>query len=127
MDGHLYIDICKAVVASIEKQLKIAPLKVQLVPVTTQTRFEAVASGKADLECGSSTVTLTRLKQVDFSFAKSFSIGQVKVNPKLDIFNALNSDDYTAVTTTQYGAATYMRPSTILQGRIVRLGVDVRW
>ena len=61
------IDICKAVVASLEKQLKVQPLKVEWVPVTTQTRFDAVTSGKADLECGSSTVTLSRMKQVDFS------------------------------------------------------------
>jgi glutamate/aspartate transport system substrate-binding protein len=61
------IDLCKAVVASLERQLKIQPIKVQWVQVTTQTRFDAVASGKADLECGSSTVTLARMKQVDFS------------------------------------------------------------
>jgi ABC-type amino acid transport substrate-binding protein len=61
------IDLCKAVVASIEKQIKVQPLKIEWVPVSTQDRFTAVASGKADMECGSSTVTLTRMKQVDFS------------------------------------------------------------
>ena len=50
-----------------------------------------------------------------------------RATPRLDLFNALNSDDYTAVATTQFGAATYMRPSTILQGRIIRIGADVRW
>ena len=68
-----------------------------------------------------------RLLQVDFSLAKSFTIGGVRINPKLDMFNALNSDDYTAVTSTQYGAATYRRPSTILQGRIIRVGADLKW
>lgn len=61
------VDICKAVVASLQKQLKLAALNVQWVPATTQNRFELVASGKADLECGASTVTLSRMKQVDFS------------------------------------------------------------
>lgn len=61
------IDLCKLVVASMERQLNVQPLKIQWVPVTTQTRFEAVAGGKADLECGSSTVTLARMKTVDFS------------------------------------------------------------
>jgi glutamate/aspartate transport system substrate-binding protein len=37
------------------------------VPVNVQTRFTAVSSGKTDLECGSSTVTLGRMKEVDFS------------------------------------------------------------
>ena len=35
--------------------------------MTVQTRFTAVASGKADMECGSSTMTLGRMKDVDFS------------------------------------------------------------
>jgi glutamate/aspartate transport system substrate-binding protein len=61
------IDICKQVVASLGRQLGIQDLTIEWVPVTTQTRFEVVASGGADLECGSSTVTLGRMKLVDFS------------------------------------------------------------
>lgn len=61
------IDLCKRVVNSIERQLKVPRLQVNWVPVTTATRFDAVAKGQADMECGSSTVTLSRLKQVDFS------------------------------------------------------------
>ena len=61
------IDLCKRVVASIEHQLKLQGLKVNWVPVTVQSRFDAVAKGRADLECGSSTITLARMKQVDFS------------------------------------------------------------
>ena len=65
-DGYA-IDLCKRVVNSIERQLNIAGLKVNWVPVTVQTRFEAVAKGRADMECGSSTITLARMKEVDFS------------------------------------------------------------
>jgi ABC-type amino acid transport substrate-binding protein len=61
------IDLCRLVVASIEKQLGVGGLKIEWVPVSIQTRFSAIASGKADMECGSSTVTLGRMKQVDFS------------------------------------------------------------
>jgi glutamate/aspartate transport system substrate-binding protein len=61
------IDLCKRVVNSIERQLNVPNLQVKWVPVTVQTRFDAVAKGQADMECGSSTVTLSRLKQVDFS------------------------------------------------------------
>ena len=61
------IDLCKRVVNSIERQLNIQGIKINWVPVTVQTRFDAVAKGQADMECGSSTVTLSRLKQVDFS------------------------------------------------------------
>jgi glutamate/aspartate transport system substrate-binding protein len=61
------IDICTLVAKSIEGQLGLSNLKIEWVPVTVQTRFSAVASGKADMECGSSTVTLGRMKEVDFS------------------------------------------------------------
>ncbi len=68
-----------------------------------------------------------RINQLDVSFSKSLNFGKVTAVPKLDLFNALNSDDYTAVVTAQYGAATYMRPSTVLQGRIIRVAADLRW
>jgi glutamate/aspartate transport system substrate-binding protein len=44
------IDLCKLVVTSIERQLNVGSLKIEWVPVTLQTRFSAVASGKADME-----------------------------------------------------------------------------
>jgi ABC-type amino acid transport substrate-binding protein len=61
------IDLCKAVVRSIEREHKAPGLTIKWVPVTIQNRFDAVAKGQADMECSSSTVTLSRLKQVDFS------------------------------------------------------------
>jgi ABC-type amino acid transport substrate-binding protein len=61
------IDLCKRVVNMIERQIKVTGLQVKWLPVTVKTRFDAVAKGQADMECSSSTVTLSRLKQVDFS------------------------------------------------------------
>jgi hypothetical protein len=68
-----------------------------------------------------------RLTQVDLSFSKVFQVGGVRVNPKLDVFNAFNSDDWTGVTSMQFGAATYKRPAVILQGRVIRIGADLKW
>ena len=61
------VDLCRAVIGVIERQLGGAPLKVQWVPVTVQNRLAAVAGGQADMECGATTVTLGRMKEVDFS------------------------------------------------------------
>ncbi|MBC5782614.1 amino acid ABC transporter substrate-binding protein [Ramlibacter sp. USB13] len=61
------VDLCRAVVAGIERQLGAGPLQVRWVPVTVQTRFTAISSGQADMECGASTVTLGRKKEVGFS------------------------------------------------------------
>ena len=61
------IDVCKIVIASLERRLNIQGLKTEWVPVTTQNRLDAVVNGSADMECGATTVTLGRMKQVDFS------------------------------------------------------------
>lgn len=60
------IDLCKMAVESIGKSLG-APLKIEWVELNTQNRFTMVAQGKADMECSSSTITLSRMKEVDFS------------------------------------------------------------
>ena len=68
-----------------------------------------------------------RINQLDLSVSKRFELGAFNVLPKIDFFNALNSDDYTGVVTSQFGAVTYKQPATVLQGRIIRVGADVRW
>jgi len=64
-DGYT-IDLCKFVVRSLEQQLNVK-LAIEWVPVDTQTRFSAIIDGRADLECGASTVSLGRMAIVDFS------------------------------------------------------------
>lgn len=61
------IDLCKAVVASIERALQVGPLGVRWLAVTSENRFGLVVGGSVDLECGITTVTLGRQDQVDFS------------------------------------------------------------
>jgi len=61
------VDLCRGIVAVIERQLGVSPLQVKWVPVTSQTRFSAIAGGQADMECGASSVTLGRMKEVSFS------------------------------------------------------------
>jgi ABC-type amino acid transport substrate-binding protein len=60
------IDLCKLIVRSLGERIN-APLRIEWVPVTTRDRFTAIADGAADMECGSSTVSLSRMKEVDFS------------------------------------------------------------
>jgi ABC-type amino acid transport substrate-binding protein len=61
------VDLCKRVVAGIERQLAVGSLAVKWVPVTAANRFDQVTSGAIDLECGNTTVTLSRQERVDFS------------------------------------------------------------
>ena len=60
------VDLCRLIARALEQGMS-APLKIEWVPVTTQNRFTAVADGTADMECGSSTVSLGRMRDVDFS------------------------------------------------------------
>jgi ABC-type amino acid transport substrate-binding protein len=61
------IDLCMAVASAIQKQLAMSDLKLAWVPVTPDSRIAAVAQGKVDIECGSTTASLSRQTQVDFS------------------------------------------------------------
>ena len=61
------VDICQRVVAGLARGLKLQGLKTNWVKVTAQSRIDDVASGKVDLECGTTTVTLGRQEKVDFS------------------------------------------------------------
>lgn len=60
------IDLCTHIASGIQKQLGIN-LKLTWVPVTTENRIDMVASGKVDIECGTSTASLSRQERVDFS------------------------------------------------------------
>lgn len=82
------IDICKSVVASLERQFKVTGIDIQWVPVTSQSRFDVVAKGEADMECGASTVTLGRMKEVDFSNSVFVESTGVAVMTKSGINNA---------------------------------------
>jgi len=61
------IELCRRVVSAIGQQLGVEGIQITWVPVTVQTRMEAVEKGQADMECGSTTVTLSRMKNVNFS------------------------------------------------------------
>jgi len=61
------IDICMKIVDAVKAQLKMPKLKVEFVPVTSQTRIPILTGGNIDLECGSTTNSVERQKQVDFA------------------------------------------------------------
>lgn len=60
------IELCKVLANDIAEAVHKA-LRVQWVPVTPADRIDAVASGKVDIECGSTTNNLERRKRVSFS------------------------------------------------------------
>tara|TARA_R110000822_G_scaffold159476_24_gene299494 strand:+ start:22630 stop:23436 length:807 start_codon:yes stop_codon:yes gene_type:complete len=61
------IDLCETAVAAVMKKLERTNIKINYVPVTAASRFEAIASSKIDLLCGATTKTLGRSEKVGFS------------------------------------------------------------
>jgi ABC-type amino acid transport substrate-binding protein len=61
------VDLCRRIVAALQRELRLDALAVKWVPVTAENRFGAVTGGQIDLECGTTTATLSRMRDVDFS------------------------------------------------------------
>ena len=51
----------------------------------------------------------------------------MRLQPELAILNALNNHAVYAVRSLNYGTTSYLQPSTTLQPRILRLGVQVKF
>ena len=60
------MELCNKIVEEVKKELKMPALVTKLTPVTSQTRIPLMTNGTIDLECGSTTNSLERQKQVAF-------------------------------------------------------------
>jgi glutamate/aspartate transport system substrate-binding protein len=61
------VELCTRVAAAIQKQLGLTALKIEWTPVDAADRLESIVKGKVDVECGTTTITLSRYARVDFS------------------------------------------------------------
>ena len=61
------VELCARVAAAIGREIERPDLRVEWVPVTLADRFEAVAKGRVEIECSTSTWTFSRQKSVEFS------------------------------------------------------------
>ena len=61
------IDLCKRIAEGIQQQLGLDELRIKWVKVDVSTRIPATMKGTVDIECGSTTHTLSREEKVDFS------------------------------------------------------------
>jgi len=61
------LDLCRDIAEAVRKHLGLARLDIAYVPITTATRIDTIASGKADLECGATTNNAERRQKVAFT------------------------------------------------------------
>jgi glutamate/aspartate transport system substrate-binding protein len=62
------VDLCLRVAEAVKAELKLPKLEVKYLPVTSANRIPMLVDGKIDLECGSTTNTRDRQKQVAFAY-----------------------------------------------------------
>lgn len=61
------VDLCRRIAAAIKSHLGENDIETKFVSVSSDKRISAVISGEIDIECGSTTITLSRQEQVDFT------------------------------------------------------------
>ena len=61
------VELCERIVGDLRQQLKLPKLETRWVALTIQNRIDAVRKGQVDLECSTTTRTISRQQQVDFS------------------------------------------------------------
>jgi glutamate/aspartate transport system substrate-binding protein len=71
------VDICLKIADAVKAHLKMPNLKVEFVPVTSQTRIPILTGGNIDIECGSTTNSVERQKQV--AFAPTYFVTGTKI------------------------------------------------
>jgi len=68
-----------------------------------------------------------RINQLDLNVSKTFKLRHFSIQPKIDLFNALNVSPVYAIRGLNYGTKAYYQPQSILVGRVYQLGAIVRF
>jgi ABC-type amino acid transport substrate-binding protein len=76
------VELCTRVAGSIQKELGLSELRIEWLPVEASNRLDYVVDGKVDAVCGTTTITLSRMKKVDFSLPIYVDGGSVLVRAK---------------------------------------------
>jgi ABC-type amino acid transport substrate-binding protein len=79
------VALCTKVAEGIKEQLGLSALRVAWVRLTLQNRLTAVQDREVDMECGTTTWTLSRQKSVDFSLMTFVDGGTVLVRSDTDM------------------------------------------
>ncbi|WP_228124763.1 amino acid ABC transporter substrate-binding protein [Glaciimonas soli] len=93
------IDLCLQIAEAIKQQLKLSQLTIAYVPVSTSNRIDVIASGKADLECGTTTNTAERRQHVAFTIPHFMAATRMVVRTNSGIKNWPDLRDKKVATT----------------------------
>ena len=99
------MDLCAPVVERIKRELKLDKLEVKLQPVNSSNRIPLIQNGTIDIECGGTSSSLARLKQVSFTVATFVSSPRWLTKRSLGIADMKGLNGKTVVITQGSNAA----------------------
>ncbi|MDJ0873357.1 MAG: transporter substrate-binding domain-containing protein, partial [Gammaproteobacteria bacterium] len=112
------VDMCRRIVAGLQAKLKVSALKTRWVAANTPGRLKAIADGQADIDCGTTTVTLSRQEMVGFSNFIFVELGGVMVKSDAGIDRLTHLDDRKIAVVP--GTTTERRLRRALLGQLVK-------
>lgn len=85
------IELCRRIARSVRQELGLEELSLTYIPLQAPSaRINAVAEGKVDIECGASTVTMSRREKVDFTLMTFITGGSVLSREDAPIITTAN-------------------------------------
>ncbi len=79
------IDLCRNIASAVRDELGLEKIDIVYVPLESmEQRLSAIENGDVDIECGATTVTLSRRERVDFTlmtFITGSAVLSLKTNP----------------------------------------------
>ena len=79
------VDLCRIVASQLVTQLNMGLMDVRWVKTNSRSRFDAIDSGDADLECSATSNTLDRQKQFAFSLTTFIQGATIAVRQDADL------------------------------------------
>ena len=116
------LDLCKDVAEAVRKHLGLKTLDIAYVPVTPANRIETITSGKADLECGTTTNNAERRQKVAFTIPHYITGTRFAVRADSPIAELPQFEHHVLVSTA--GSTPFKSIDQANKDRL--LGIDVR-
>jgi glutamate/aspartate transport system substrate-binding protein len=71
------VDFCRRIAAAVKTHLGNSEIETKFVAISSSERISAVKDGKIDILCGSTTITMSRQKEVDFTLTTFVTGGSI--------------------------------------------------
>ena len=116
------VELCKRIAVAVKERLNLKDLKTTLVPLTSEDRIDAIINNRADIECGATTITLSRAEKVDFTLMTFVTGGGLLTlaNSGIDSLAALAGKSVAVVTgTTSQGALQKYLQKNLIDAKVV--------